>query len=284
MEALIGIFASPGEYGSRLAAYINSRRDIGYGGISFQNNSELVDFLKSGELSILLTDDPKHLSAYNNIQQVFFLCEDRLRAENEGGRDEVFKYMKAGDILKRVLPGLKTEKRVKNNIITVFAPSSNETGRSAARERATKLSRQGRTLLICWDPFGFPVRREEKDLTLSELLFAFRKNRNALNDGIMSLRSENGYNVLKGTDFYTDLWQFTAEEMQEFAEMCRSAGEYEYLVFECAFMSEAVERLMTLSDEILIPEAFPGDPGPEEFMRQMKYAGKQEILSRAGAT
>ena len=122
MEALIGIFASPGEYGSRLAAYINSRRDIGYGGISFQNNSELAEFFRSGELSILLTEDPTHLKNFHNRTRVYFLCEDRLRAENDPSDNVVFKYSPASEMLRQILPAT-TGNIMKNNIYAVFSPS-----------------------------------------------------------------------------------------------------------------------------------------------------------------
>ncbi len=130
METLIGIFASPGEYAERLAAYINSRRDVGYGGICFHDNSELEEFFRSGEMSILLTDDPNHLKSYNSRTRVCFLCDDKEKAENEN--EEIhFKFLRASALLQHVLPSLK-DGFVKNNIRIVFSPSSDAAARAGA--------------------------------------------------------------------------------------------------------------------------------------------------------
>ncbi len=280
MEALIGIFASPGEYGSRLAAYINSRRDIGYGGISFQNKSELAEFFRSGELSILLTEDPTHLKTFENRTRVYFLCEDRLRAENDLSDNVVFKYSPASEMLRQILPAATGNIR-KNNIYAVFSPSSNLAARNAARDMARKMAESERTLLLYWDPFCGIGRTEDAGESVSELLFAVRKNSRGLGRLMLRLQSEQGFFYFKGTDFYSDLWQFSAEEMEALVNLCREEGHFVNVIFECAFMSEGVERLMELSDSIILPKASENDRGPDEFLRQMKYAGKQGILIKA---
>ncbi len=277
METLIGIYASPGEYASRLAEYINSRRDVGCGGICFQSDSELDEFLKSGTLSILLTDDPNHLKTYNKIPRICLLCEEKEKSETNGATEAFFKYLRAPVLLQKLIPALN-KSFVKNSIYTVFSPSSNVAARSFAKEKAAELAREGRTLLLLWDPFGSFEENREDGVSISELLFAARKNRAGFSDMLLGTLKERGYSLIRGTDHYADLWQFSPDEMQELVELCKTEGDFESIVFECSFMSESMERLMELSDNVFLPKADEADPGPDEFLRQMKYAGKQEIL------
>ncbi len=282
MEALIGIFASPGEYATRLAAYVNSRRDVGYGGISFQTDPELDEFLNSGKLSILLTDDPIHLKKYANKIIIYLLSEDREKAENDASGNVFYKYLPAGELLRKCLPGMKKE-HSKTGIYTVFSPSSNLAARNFAHKKAEELSLKGRTLLMNWDPFG-AFGRDMQGTSISELLFAARKNRQSFGKLMSDLQNKGGFYTLKGTDFYSDLWQFNREEMESLIGLCREEGDFSNIVFECAFMSEGIERLMEMSDEVIIPKVGCADPGADEFLRQMKYAGKQDILSKIGVT
>lgn len=282
METLIGIYASPGEYASRLAEYINSRRDVGCGGICFHNNSELDEFLKSGALSILLTDDPNHFKIYNKIPRVCLLCEEKEKCGAAGTGEVFFKYLRAPVLLQRLFPALNRTFE-KNSIYTVFSPSSNAAARRFAKEKAAELAKVGRTLLLLWDPFGSTEGSREEGVSLSELLFAARKNRRGFGDMLDGTLKESGYSCIKGTDHYADLWQFSPEEMQELVEMCKTEGNFESIVFECGFMSESMERLMEMSDRVFLPKADEADPGPDEFLRQMKYAGKQEILLKVRA-
>ncbi|MCR5584268.1 MAG: hypothetical protein K6F63_02385 [Lachnospiraceae bacterium] len=281
MEALIGIFSSSGEYAARLAAYINSRRDVGCGGVSFKNNSELVEFFESRDLSILLTDDPTHLKLYEDRARVCLLCDDREKTENAYRSDCIFKFQRAPVLLQELLPGLEKD-FVRNNIYTVFSPTSNQRAREFAREKARELAAGGRTLIIFWDPFGAFGRNAEEGVSVSELLFTVRKNRSGFKGLLLRLSHEDGVFSLKGTDFYSDLWRFSPAEMEELADLCRTEGDFDHVIFECSFMSEAVEKLMEISDEVFIVPDGESDPGPEEFLRQMKYAGKQEILLRVG--
>lgn len=277
MEALIGIFASSGEYAARLAAYIDSRRDVGCGGISFKNDREIEEFFESRELSILLTEDPKHFELYKDRTRVCLLCDDRESAENADSADLLYMYQKAPELLQKLFPRLE-KKFVRNNIYTIFSPTSNRAARDFSLKKAKELSEEGRTLLIFWDPFGAFGRKEEDGVSLSELLFNVRKNRAHFKNMLLRLSKTDGVFVFKGVDFYTDLWRFSPAETEELAELCRTEGGFENVIFECAFMSEGVERLMELSDEVFIVRDEETDEGPEEFLRQMKYAGKQEIL------
>lgn len=279
MEALIGIFSSSGGYAARLAAYINSRRDVGCGGVSFKNNSELVEFLESHDLSILLTEDPTHLKLYEDRTRVCLLCDEGESAEDTDGKDRIFMFQRAPVLLQRLLPGLNKD-FVRNNICTVFSPTCNRRGRDFAFLKAKEKASHGRTLVIFWDPFGAFGRNDPEGVSLSELLFTVRKNRAGIGKLLLRLSHEDSVFFLKGTDFYTDLWRFSPSEMEELAELCRKEWDFEHVIFECSFMSEAVEKLMEISDEVFIVSDGENDPGPEEFLRQMKYAGKQEILLR----
>ncbi len=280
MGNLIGVYSPSGGYAERLAAYINSHRDIGYGAAAFKNDQEIDGFLHSDELKVLLTVDPKHLSTYNKTR-VCFLTEDREEAEDDMTGNVLFKYLRAPILLTRLFPE-RDRDGLFHKLHLIYSPSSNLAARKCAAEKAGELSRMGRTLLLYWDPFGAVGRESAEGVSISELLFAARTNKKGFGKMLLRAGNERGCTVFKGTDFYSDLWQFSAEEMENLVDMCRTDGCFENIVFECGFMSDAVEHLMEMSDEVVLVGTGENDPGPDEFLRQMKYAGKQEILNRTG--
>ena len=63
---------------------------------------------------------------------------------------------------------------------------------------------------------------------------------------------------------------------------CREYGAYKHIVFLAGVFHEGSLAVMNLSSKIFLVTSggMNGEQRKQEFLRQMKYAGEQEILSR----
>lgn len=281
LNSLIGIFGSSPGYSKRLAAAINARHDVGYTAVAFNTSEELERFLEKKTLSILLSDNEAHSELLKN-PSIFCLLTDN--PESDCGGASIFKFQSASAIIKSIIL-LNPEDLTKfNNVYTVFSPASCALAHQYAEHLAKELALKGKTLLLSWDYFS-GIGREENEpagKTISDLLFTARKNETGMKKLLSGLMRKEGYDFFCGTDFYADLWQYSREEMETLIDSCKRNGGYENLVFSCGFFSDGVEALLENSNEIFLVKQNDtiGTRRNMEFMRQMKYAGKQTILSK----
>lgn len=281
MNSVIGIIGSSPGYSRRLADAINSRKDVGYTAVAFKDIEELSQFLKTRNLSVLLSDQEEHSDLLSKPTAFCLLTNE---PDEETGRTSIFKFQAASAIIKSILLLNPETTGGINHVFTVFSPSSAEKADAYAEKLATKLALEGRTLFLSWEYFGGKGREEQEHCgkTVSDLLFTARKNEAGMKRLMTGLEKRNGYEYFCGTEYYADLWQYSPEEMERLVEMCKKHGNYEYVVFCCGFFSEGVEALMGKSDEVMLVRSTEEkrDVRIEDFLRQMKYSGKHGILSK----
>ncbi len=274
MGAVIGVYDTSHVYSEKLAEYISTKKEVGYMARAFVSKAEVEKAANANEIKILICSD-ESVSTPDFTGERFLLTEDPSNVENA-----VFKYCAASDILRSVLPG--TLKQEKKNIHTVYSPSSNALAYRFATDLAEKFGKDEKTLFLSWELFNGAGRTESSEyVTISELLFSARKNEKSLTMLLKKTRAGNGYDFLAGAEFYTDLWQYSPEDMKNLIRCCKEYGNYKTIVFCLGFFSETAETLMSLSDSVwLVGEGKEEDMRNREFLRQMKYSGKHEILAK----
>ncbi len=274
MGAVIGVYDTSHVYSEKLAEYINTKKEVGYVAQAFVSKAEVEKAANANEIKILVCSD-KSVSTPEFTGERFLLTDEQDNEENA-----VFKYCAASDILRSILPG--TLKQEKKNIHTVYSPSSNSLAYRFAADLAEKTGKKEKTLFLSWEMFNGMGRNESADyVTVSELLFSVRKNEKSLVPLLKKARAGNGYDYLAGVEFYTDLWQYSAEDAKNLIRCCKEYGNYKTIVFCLGFFSETAEMLMNLSDTVyLVGEGKEEDMRNREFLRQMKYSGKHEILAK----
>lgn len=287
MEKVIGIFDEKTVYAERFKHYVNERRDIGCFAVSFSNEQDLLNYCAQKKLSYLITGEVlskrlNELSVPYGIR-IWVLSEEEPEEIESEERNYVFRYQSAGEIIRQIL--LSEEKREErlSELFTVISPESSRMAEEYAERLAARLAEKGKTLFLPWDPFGGYGRVETGDgPSISELLYYIRKDRGQARHLFTRLCKKNGAEYFCGPEFCTDLWQYSTEEMQQLILCCREYGGYKQVVFLAGAFHEGVVAVMKQSGRIcLVSSDSPaGEQRKQEFYRQMKYAGEQEILSK----
>lgn len=294
MEKVIGILEENSEYPKRLARYINDRHDIGCVAVAFRNMEEVVCFKERTPLFALLIGNSYNMEEQQRISALFSQEEQLLVLSEEPGTTgqllpsglrQIFRYQRAGELLGQIL-GQETEAALlQGGLYTVYSPESAVSSERFAWQLAKQLSAQAKTLFLSWEPFGGFGRGAadagEAAGDLSELLYVLRLEGFSKRDRLSELPSLEGVFYIPGIAYCTDLWQYSAEELLRFLTFCRECG-YRNIVFLAGFFSEGIERLMEQSEAVylVIGDGAEEEKRRKEFFRQLKYAGKQTLLSR----
>lgn len=292
MEAVIGILDEQAEYAKRLARYINDSPELACLAVAFQSVQELEQYCEKKKLRCLLTSQRGEEELFWSFLQeegkLCFISEEPVQeehAEKTAAKPSqlVFRYQRAERIVAQ-LQGLSKEADAgTGEWYLVYSLTSAVAAERAAWELAKKLALQGRTLFLPWEPFGAWERETENTgrKTISDLLYALRKKDTKTKQLFSDLPRKEGVEYVCGADYYTDLWQYSCEEMQALLTCCKEYGEYQSIVFLAGFCSKSIERAMEECGHIclLYSSEAGGERRLSEFIRQMKYAGKQTLLS-----
>ena len=288
MEKIIGIFDEQTVYAERLKRYINEKKDIGCFAVSFREEQELTDFCSRRKLSLLLlggapADHVTRIVLPYGVR-VFVLSEEEPEQEEGEEYSVLFRYQKAGEIVRRMLLSEMAREERLSELYTVFSPEAASLAAIYADKLSETLSKKGKTLLLPWDPFGGAGRNTEESegASISELLYFMRKDRQQARQLFETLPKKQGCDFFCGPEFCSDLWQYSAEEMTRLVECCREYGGYQHVVFLAGAFHEGVIAIMNQSGRVYLvhSETEEGEKRKQEFYRQMKYSGQQGLLSQ----
>ena len=288
MEQVIGIFDGQAEYAGQLINYINERKDIGCFAVGFRREEELLSFCERKKLvSLLLGGKTKEEAAALKEKlpvgiKVWMLSEE-MGASEEG---QLFRYQKAGNLIQTVMAEIQQGTvRCMSELFTVFSPESNRLAEEYALSLAKELAGKGRTLFLPWDAYLGYQRAENAEAetpSVSELLYFLRKDVTQAKKLFAGIRKKKGMEYFCGPDYSSDLWQYSPEEMQKLLLCCKEYGEYDHIVFLSGMFHEGILAVMHQSSQVCLvcSKSEQGNSRKKEFLRQMKYAGEQEILSK----
>ena len=289
LEKIIGIFDEQTAYAERLKRYINERKDIGCFAVSFREEQELMDFCGRKKLNCLVLGGsraahPEEISVPYGVR-LWVLSEKEPEQEEEEGYSVLFRYQKAGEIIRRMLLSEMARQERLSELFTVFSPENPCFASAYADKLVKRLSEKGKTLFLPWDPFGGCGRKADgtgEGTSISELLYLMRKDRVQARKLFDGLPKRNGADYFCGPDYCTDLWQYSAEEMSRLVACCREYGGYRQVVFLVGAFHEGAVAVMNQSGMVYLvcSGSEEGDARKREFYRQMKYAGQQGILSQ----
>lgn len=289
LEKIIGIFDEQTAFAERLKRYINERKDIGCFAVSFREEQELADYCERKKMTCLvlggsLAAHPERLSIPYGIR-LWVLAEEEPEVEEAEGYGILFRYQKAGELLRRMLLSEMAKQELQSELIIVFSPESAGMAAVYADKLLAGLSGKGKTLFLPWDPFcgcGRTADGSVAGASISELLYLMRKDRVQAKQLFENLPKKNGADYFLGPDYCTDLWQYSEEEMCRLVACCREYGGYRQVVFLAGAFHEGVVSVMDQSGMIYLVCSGTdiGEQRKQEFYRQMKYAGHQGILSR----
>ncbi len=289
LEKIIGIFDEQTAYAERFKRYINERKDIGCFAVSFEKEQDLLDYCGQKKLNYLvlgssMAEQMDKLPLPYSIR-LWVLSEEEPEEEEADGYHVLFRYQKAGEVIRRILESeLAREKRL-SELFTVFSPESSKLAAEYADELIGKFAEKGKTLFLPWDPFGGCGRKEDGSgmgASISELLYLMRKDRLQAKQLFSGLPKKNGAFYFCGPDYCSDLWQYSPEEMNQLVSCCREYGGFQYVVFLAGTFHTGVISVMNQSNKVYLvsSDTEDGEQRKQEFFRQMKYAGEQGVLSQ----
>ena len=290
MEKIIGIFDEQTTYAERLKQYINEKKEIGCFAVTFRDEEELWEYCQRKKLLALVAGESmeeklEQKSADLDGVKVWILSEEQPEKDREQSEDRLFRYQRAGELIRRILRSEAAREERLSELYTVFSPENGKLAEDYVWKLIGKLIEKGKILLLPWDPFlgyGREEKEGERIPSISELLYLVRKDKKQAGGLFLHLPKKRGAEYFGGPDFCTDLWQYSEDEMRSLIRFCREKGEYKYIIFLAGTFCEGVLAVMNQSNGICMVTTESGDGlrRKQEFYRQMKYAGEQEILSR----
>lgn len=289
MEKIVGIYDEQAVYAERLKRYINERKDIGCFAVTFQKAGELSEYCTRKKLSCLITGEEssqqlKQESLPYGVRMWVLTEKEPVESDLEG-KHFLFRYQRAGEIIRQILLSEAAREEYMSELYTVISAESSQMAAEYADRLLVQLAGKGKTLLLPWDPFcGYGRTEEEQEAgaSISELLYLVRKDRVQAKQLFAGLPKRKGADFFSGPEFCTDLWQYTAEEMCQLVLCCREYGGYKHVVFLVGTFHEGVVSVMNQSGAVFLVGSGKeeGKHRRQEFYRQMKYAGEQGVLSR----
>jgi len=289
LEKVIGIFDEQNAYAERFKRYINDKKDLGCFAVSFQKEQELEEYCCRKKLNYLVlgeaqAEKAKQVALPYGVR-IWVLSEEEPEEEEADGYQIVFRYQKAGEVIRRIMQAELAREQRLSELYTVFSPESSLLAEEYTEQLLTSLAKKGKTLFLPWDSFGGFGRTEEggrQGASISELLYLMRKDRTQAKQLFTGLPKKNGADYFCSPEYCTDLWQFSPEEMHQLVSCCREFGGYRYVVFLAGMFHGGVISVMNQSGTVYLvsSEKEGGFRRKQEFFRQMKYAGEQGVLSQ----
>lgn len=291
MEKIIGIFDEQITYAQRFKNYINENKEIGCFAVIFGQVQELLDFCEKKKLSYLVIGEEVLQQVEKIIDQlsygikIWVLTEEVSKLPQNENYHGVFRYQKAKEVVRQILLLEAENIECLSTLYAVVSPENSQVAFAYGKKLIEKLAQQGKVLFLVWDAFsGYgrdEVEKAEKT-SISELLYLIRKDKVQAKKLFEKLPKKNGAEYFCGPEYCTDLWQYSAEEMQQLLRCCQEYGKYQFIVFLAGIFHEGVVAVLNQSSGIYLvsSKTKEGELRKQEFYRQMKYAGEQEILSK----
>lgn len=240
---------------------------------SFEN---LLCQAKKGEIDVLLGGEEaeeEFTVLHSLIPQIILLSEGNMVRE-DSAFCKIFKYQSVPDIMREVLAVVAdddsivyTEKRATHKsaeILAVYAPFGGSGVSQYAFSMAKDLSGKFRTLYVNLEAFygfceivtdkkGKPV---EDFRGMSEVIFYIRQKKEKLALKLESIIvTEQKLDCLLTVEDYRDLFYMTKEDMNKLIQVLLLETDYEKIVFDIGFITDAMMVLLEKADRIFMPEA-----------------------------
>ncbi len=297
MKKLLLAVLADEEYSNRFADYINHHKSRFFDLMVFTVLESMRAYAKNSKIDVLLIDGRllDEISGVENIKKIIVLSDDEYAAEQNGHDSEeypsIFKFQSAALILDEILSLVaEDEKMAKMHmpyntkhaaLIVFFSPSGGMGTSTYARKVCQRFGRNYKTLYVnleMFDSFAEFARtaegRNEYICGMSEIAFYIKQKKNNLALKLEAVIKHNGdYAYILPAEDYRDLYDITPSEMDRFVDALIKETSYERIVVDAGYMSEAVMRLFSVCDALVIPK-------PIDEIQKNKQRAFERLLSR----
>ena len=305
MRRVLAIRTADGEFGEQLAKSFNKDTDPFFQTFVFSEQESFIEFAKINRINVLLCDEEimkRDMEGMKDIGAELMLSLSEVNVAEECCEvHSIFKYQASEAIMKEILfyydklkgnavPNSKTDLTTQK-VSCICSPIGGAFSSTFALALAYYYARNGKTLFISFDPFfTLPGRdKDPKDKDLTDVLFFICSNeehpelKSKIADfiGECSIKRDN-LEMLIGVSHWFDLCDMSIESMHTILECTCGNGRYQYVVFDLGIFGVAGMELLLVSDNIYVPvnDTFSGRKKVEEWKRQIRFSGKDTILSK----
>lgn len=240
---------------------------------SFEN---LISQAKKGEVDVLLAgeDAQEEITILHSlVPQIILLSEGNVVRE-DSTFCKIFKYQSVPDIMREVLAVVAdndsivyTEKRTMHKtaeMLAVYAPFGGSGVSQYAFSMAKDLSDKFRTLYVNLEAFyGFSeivTDKKGKPIEdfrgMSEVIFYIRQKKEKLALKLESIIvTYQNLDCLLTVEDYRDLFYMTKDDMDRLIQVLLWETDYEKIIFDIGFITDAMMVLFEKADRIFMPQA-----------------------------
>lgn len=292
MYKILAIYEKDADYSGHLAAYIKSKVPGLFHIRLFTREEALKDYLKEEKPDILLWGEEGEGEGVTASECgcLVALSETPLPKKGHPGA-VIYKYQPGEAILKELkkllprdtLDGLDKEMG-QGEVFTVFSLGC-EKERQGFSLTLLREKRGGKPS-VYFTLEAFPLLEElrtgSNEKGLSEFIYYLKQNPGTLQKRLEEfVHPGDNFFYLKGAAFGTDIFELTAEDMENWLRLfCRP--EYGTLIFDTEIFSPAILKLFQSSNciYILTEEGSFGEARLKNFLCQLRWAGYEELTER----
>lgn len=290
MKKLLFVLYDTKGYMPFLAEYL-SRKSFLLECRLFTKIEGLNDFLEENKIDVLLLGqevDCEKLSSLEQVKHVVILSEEDETADNQSF-PMVFKYQSAETVVEKVFQIVEKKKMLyppaetgesKTAFYALFRPYGDFSTTQKLMEENGWSDRKclilNLELLNGLEQSGDQGKAEEHLRGMSELIFYLKQQKSKVALKLETLiRRIEGADYLYPVEDYRDLYSINREDVDHLLAVLSEETDYEIVVFDVGYLSDASLYLLYCCDLIYIPEA--GNPREENQKKSL-----ERLLGREG--
>lgn len=303
MDHILAIFDREKRYVKRLAAFFESRTQMPFQIMAFDNRDKLINFLMTEHASVLLIDKEAWISDMEELaDQVIFLIgersEERLEKDFDGYLyPAVCKYQSGEAIAKKVLgicavvetPILHAREAVhvahRAEIVGIYTPVKRSLQTSFSMVYSHLRAKNKKTLYLNFETFsGFGAwfRREYQTDLMDLMYFLDGSFEKFLLKLAGMTESFGGFDYIPPALGYEDFMLVQARQWVRLIEMIAEKSEYEVIVLDLSDQMQGLFEVLALCDKIFVLTKSDGIAlaKTEAFEKNLVLSGREGILAK----
>ncbi|MCI5588652.1 MAG: hypothetical protein MR384_12350 [Lachnospiraceae bacterium] len=265
----------------------------------FTGLDSIRQYLADNIINILLVgqDMVNDLAGCRQIKKIIVLSEGDSVCEYSE-YPVIFKYQSIDRIIKEIFNIIADDdsiedcqagfRRKDKEIIGVFSPFGGSGVSMFSWKLVKQINSVKKTLYINLEMFdGLDIDRKKEYENeyirgMSEAVFYIKQKKGKLGMKIQSIiHNHEGCDCILPVDDYRDLYSITAGDMNEFIDVIARKTDYETIIFDIGFISEASLVLMKSCDKLMVPKAEDSfqNKMQESFEKYLMREGMEDVLS-----
>ncbi len=264
------------EYAVRLMNYMNGQTTYGILALAFTNEDRFREYLENNSLDLALMAE--EFEGRQMEDKVVHLCK-------EEGREGIYKYQPASEIIAKIQMILEKENRVKNfdvkgeiaqcKMIGIYSPI----GRSGKTSFALAMAKEKGSLYIGMEEYSDLV---EGRTTMSDFCYWIRKKEEMIVRKVEEqMVVEDEVCKLVSPLTYMDLKELTVDEYAWFFDKLKTSGKFRKIVVDIGVGSLCSYSFLSLFHQVFIPTLPEISPEKERhFKKVLQFVGLEKSSTK----